>query len=548
MPEYDLASLISATTNSVALIDPRSHRILSQSPGSEDQFGNSRNKPCYEVFAGRDSPCDFCRIHDAIANGREQQAEIESDDQRRLRIRFTPVRRADGVVDILETITDTTDDYQRRIDRDKLLSVLINREDEIHSLRQQIASASHEPREHISLPASRVLVSEPDTGDPQSTTNSKEWLEATLSASARLRSAPEQREHAQRLHHDPMGARLIELTGESAGQTHSVGEEEILGRDPTCSIVVREPENSRQHARIWRAGAEFMIEDLGSKNGTLVNGEPIEKTRLRFGDQIELGDRTTLLFTYLDQLQDKLLQSQKMEAIGRVASSVVHDFGNLLTSVLGNVALLKEFAGSGDTSSDRVEQQLDAVQQAAVRGHSLIKQLLRFVRSGDTEPTLVDAADTVHEIHGMLESVLPSTIELHSDPEVNLFVTADPSQLHQVAMNLCFNARDAMPNGGTLTMWTSARDESDPILNTIPTLPSGDYVELGVRDTGTGMTPDTQRRMFEPFFTTRDDEQGTGLGLSTVYGIVRALGGGVQVESKLGKGTTFRVLLPRTTP
>ena len=225
------------------------------------------------------------------------------------------------------------------------------------------------------------------------------------------------------------------------------------------------------------------------------------------------------------RLEEQLREGQKLEALGRLAGGVAHDFNNLLTVIKGNADLMKEGLPDGLTADELV----DDIRGAADRAAGLVRQLLTFGRRQPVRPEVVDLNEVVKETVGMLRRVLGSKVQVAADlsPRAAL-VRADRTQLVQVVMNLAVNARDAMPRGGTLTVATRA----------------GRRVRLEVADTGTGMPPEVRAKIFEPFFTTKGPGKGTGLGLATVYGIVKQSGGEIAVDSTPGVGTTFRVDLP----
>src|SRR5581483_1957762 len=239
------------------------------------------------------------------------------------------------------------------------------------------------------------------------------------------------------------------------------------------------------------------------------------------------------------QLEEQLRQSQKMEAIGRLAGGVAHDFNNLLTIISGYGRMVLDDLGTRHKLRPRVEEVLNAADRAAI----LTSQLLAFSRRQVVQPKIIALNHVISNLEKMLRRVIGEYIELRTvlRPDVGK-VKADAGQLEQVIMNLSVNARDAMPEGGTLTIETAGvtwRKESDPAEQT-----ARPYVRLSVRDNGMGMDQHTRTRLFEPFFTTKDRGKGTGLGLSTVYGIVKQHNGEIRVESEPGTGTTFNIYLP----
>ncbi|MBW3654505.1 MAG: PAS domain S-box protein, partial [Gemmatimonadetes bacterium] len=240
--------------------------------------------------------------------------------------------------------------------------------------------------------------------------------------------------------------------------------------------------------------------------------------------------------------EEQLRQSQKLEAVGRLAGGIAHDFNNLLTAIQGNAEmLLMEAPETGPLREDLME-----IKRASIRAAGLTRQLLAFSRKQMLAPKVLDVNSSVREMERMLARLLGEDVTLVTRLEARASrVKADPGQLEQVIMNLAVNGRDALPRGGTLVIETAdARlTEADSRRYPYSVVP-GRYVQLTVSDEGVGMAPEVLARVFEPFFTTKEPGHGTGLGLSTVYGIVKQSGGYVWVESEPGRGTTFRVYLP----
>jgi PAS domain S-box-containing protein len=241
-------------------------------------------------------------------------------------------------------------------------------------------------------------------------------------------------------------------------------------------------------------------------------------------------------------LQTQLLHSQKMEAIGRLAGGIAHDFNNLLTAIVGYCQLSLAELENGTPGHQRIKQVL----KAAERAGSLTGQLLAFSRRQMLMPEVVDLNALLNDVNEMLRRLIGENTELVAIFSPGLGrVRADPGQIGQVIVNLAVNARDAMPKGGSLTIQTANMNLGEPEDGPKPELAPGDYVVLSVTDTGSGMDRETMSQIFEPFFTTKAVGKGTGLGLSTVYGIVKQSGGEITVESEVGRGTTFRIYLPR---
>jgi PAS domain S-box-containing protein len=241
-------------------------------------------------------------------------------------------------------------------------------------------------------------------------------------------------------------------------------------------------------------------------------------------------------------LEEQLRQAQKMEAVGQLAGGVAHDFNNLLTAIIGNTELLLRTIDL----EDRRRLDVLEINRAAHRAATLTRQLLAFSRKQVLQPRIVDLNDVVAELTTMLRRIIGEHVELRLQLDPGLGrVLADPSQLEQVITNLAVNARDAMPSGGTLTIRTANLDEAQVPLSSPESSPLlGPLVELSVSDNGVGMDERTQARLFEPFFTTKELGRGTGLGLATVYGIVRQSGGQIRVSTRLHHGSTFTIYLP----
>jgi PAS domain S-box-containing protein len=230
------------------------------------------------------------------------------------------------------------------------------------------------------------------------------------------------------------------------------------------------------------------------------------------------------------RLEDQLRQSQKMEAIGQLAGGIAHDFNNMLTAITGYAELLAYSFDDGDPRAADVEQ----VRKAAAHAAALTRQLLTFSRKQVLLPQRLDVNEVVRGLEGMLARTIGAQVELKTSLADGLaLVETDPDQLAQVVLNMAINGRDAMPGGGVLTISTTTVDAQPR-----------PFVAVEISDTGTGMDEKTQARVFEPFFTTKDTGKGTGLGLATAYGVVSQSGGRIELDSALGEGSTFRVLLP----
>jgi two-component system, cell cycle sensor histidine kinase and response regulator CckA len=240
--------------------------------------------------------------------------------------------------------------------------------------------------------------------------------------------------------------------------------------------------------------------------------------------------------------QERLRRTQRMEALGQLAGGVAHDFNNMMSAVIGFSQL-----GVGRLDdTERLAYYFREIQRAGERAAAMTRQLLAFSRKQVFRTRVLDLNTIVAEVEALLRRLITDDIELVTvlDPAL-VPVEADPGQLEQVLVNLAINAGDAMPRGGTLTIETSNVELEDGRTSTDPGLDAGSYALLAMTDTGTGMDAETARHIFEPFFTTKEVGRGTGLGLSTVFGIVAQSGGEIRVSSTPGAGTTFRVYLPR---
>ena len=243
-----------------------------------------------------------------------------------------------------------------------------------------------------------------------------------------------------------------------------------------------------------------------------------------------------------ERLEAQLAQTLRLQAVGQLAGGIAHDFNNLLTAMIGFCDLLLMRHRPGDQSFADVMQ----IRQNANRAASLVRQLLAYSRQQTLQPRVISLSEVLAELAQLLRRLIGGAISLKLEHGRDTYpVLVDQGQVEQVVINLVVNARDAMPEGGTLTIRTFNASIAEPMPAIGETLPPGEYVRVDIADTGSGIPPEIIDRIFEPFFSTKPVGAGTGLGLATVYGIVRQSGGHVAIASELGKGTTFSIFLPR---
>ena len=288
-------------------------------------------------------------------------------------------------------------------------------------------------------------------------------------------------------------------------------------------------------------GYEFRFRTKsGEIRDTLLTIEIIPGTKKSVASLIDITERRHAEIEK-DFLKEQLLQTQKLESLGRLAGGVAHDFNNLLTGILGFSELASFKLPEGHPALDDISMILNAGNKAA----DLVKQLLAFGRKNKLEFSMIDLNESVKNTAKMLSRLIGDNITMENKISLNMKkVSADSTQISQILINLVINARDAMPDGGVITIETSMETLDEKYIKNFENLSAGEYAVVSVSDTGIGMTKEVQKEIFDPFFTTKEKGKGTGLGLSTVFGIVKQHKGNILVYSEIGKGSTFKIYLP----
>ena len=316
----------------------------------------------------------------------------------------------------------------------------------------------------------------------------------------------------------------------------------VIGRGREADIRLASAGISRAHARVYKEKGRYYVQDLGSRNGTFVNGARVDHRDLKVGDEIHIGAEAHLVFSRVSELEDKLVERQKMEAVGRLAAGVAHEYNNLLAIVLASLEYVSSLPDDVLKRGDILES-LDDAMNAASQAATVTRSLLSFARPAGSDVESVDASSLINSVIQLVRRTFERSISFDVDAEPGMMVLADRHLLSQVVMNLCINARDAMSNGGRLTV-RARRETTYDADKGVDT----EAIVIEVSDTGVGMTEEQRRRIFEPFFSTKGEHQGTGLGLSLVYGAVRSHGGELEVRTAVGHGTTFVIRLPAYRP
>ena len=328
-------------------------------------------------------------------------------------------------------------------------------------------------------------------------------------------------------------------------------EDEVIGLSalqllsPNSLSSITSVNNNAAIAKTYLEGIPAELIDSGFRNKSNVivpvrySAEPVIKNARTIGAVVSFTD-----LSKQKEMENMLMQSQKMEAIGRLTGGVAHDFNNLLTVILGNLQFLERSLEQDEQSTSLIQK----VMAAAQNGAELNNRLLSFSREQSLRTSNVDICALIEDMEDFFSRLLGESIHLECLPcDETCIAATDKTQLENAILNLCINAKDAMPNGGTVTLSARPVDRLTAVRQLGAPMPGQDetFIELSISDNGSGMTDDVKSKIFEPFFTTKRKDRGTGLGLSTVYGFLTQSGGAISVESELDKGTTFRLYLPQ---
>lgn len=339
-------------------------------------------------------------------------------------------------------------------------------------------------------------------------------------------------------------AYLVRLGGERAGERLVVGDSLTIGRQDGVEMQLRGSDVSRLHARISRLpSGEHLIEDLGSRNGTVVNGLPVMMHVLRFGDTIHIGPRAGFIYTHHNPVEQQLLAAERVEGVAQLAGGIAHHINNLLSVMLSNLGYLQELPPATTLADGQVDESLTDMRSAVGRASSIVRQLSAYARQRSRERDELDLSGLLHEVVGGLRRRAGGA-RIEAEVEPGLSIPGDPEPLRDIFEHLGDNAVEATGGEGRVVFGGRQRDIplEEALVYALPTV--GPHIEVWVRDSGAGMDETTRERAFEPFFSTKGPTRGTGLGLAAVYGTVKAHGGFVRVESSLGQGTTIWVYLP----
>ncbi len=486
--EEELSRILDSSSEIITHFAPDLRILWANRTASESARTSSeemQGRYCYEFYHQRREPCVDCPVLRARETGQAQEGELTTADGRTWYIRGYPVKGEDGgIVGLSEFRLDITE--RKRAEEARRAS-----EERYRRIVQAVTDYIYTV--HVA------------NGAPVDTRHGPGCVAVTGYAAEEFAADP------------------------SLWLSMVVEEDRELVLDAGRRVLAGESPPSIEHRIVRKDGAVRWVRSTTS-------------THWDADGRVLSYDGLVQDITEQKRLQDQLLRAQKMEAVGRLAGGIAHDFNNLLTAIIGYANLLRPRLGEDGASAGY----LTHIERAGERAAELTRQLLAFARRQVAEPKLLSLNPAVCEAERVLVPLMREDIHVRLALCEDLWtVEADPGQLQQVIVNMALNARDAMPGGGELTISTSNRVLSDEGAQLYGDVAPGAYVELAVSDTGVGMNAEVQSHLFEPFFTTKPPGQGTGLGLATCHGIVQQSGGHIRVYSEAGRGTTFRVLLPR---
>jgi len=523
--------------------------IVFQNPAATERFKDRLGQPMSRAIAGLIANASAVIFRQETALMRDRQAR-ETVVTKRGTLRITAFRVGHGTMWRIEETVETTG---RSADWIGLPMMVVSRNDTILSMNEAMRRILGKRMRALGDVFDALPV---QTGQKTRLKGADDFFDAIT---IELQAGDGRREiYALPVEllplEDSVAARAFEAL--PVALVHIAADGRLLAANPQAQSLL----NLKPGADLALSGA---VEGLGRPindwlTDTLeerIPGRPeMVRARLRDDDcflQITLGriigdgDPTLLGVlhdaTELKTMEQQFVQSQKMQAIGELAGGVAHDFNNLLTAITGHcdLLLLRHDQGAPDYAD------LVQINQNANRAASLVGQLLAFSRKQTLQPEILDLRDTMSELTHLLNRLVGEKIHLHLDHDPGLLpIRADRRQLEQVLMNLVVNARDAMPDGGEIRVETRVKHLGEPLFCDKATVPPGQYVTVMVRDRGTGISADQLPRIFEPFFTTKRTGEGTGLGLSMVYGIVKQTGGFIFADSREGEGTDFTIYFP----
>lgn len=541
---------LSAQEDPVAVFCTDSHGAIQfQNPAATDRFGPRKGQPMSRALAGLVPNASAVAFRQESTLMRDRSAR-ETVVTRRGAVRVTAFRVGAGT---LWRIEESTEPAQRQSGGTSLPMMVVSRNDTILSMNEAMRETLGDRKKALA----DVFESLPiQTGQRLRLKGAEDWIEVLV---IELQAGDGRRE----IYVLPVD--LLPLEDSVAARAfgalpvalvHIAGDGRILAANPRAqSLMAFRPDGTKTLADMVEGLGRPINDWLTDMLEERIPSRPeMVRARLREEEcfvQITLGriageGEATLLgvlhdATALKTIEHQFVQSQKMQAVGELAGGVAHDFNNLLTAITGHCDLLLLRHDQGDPDYADLVQ----INQTANRAASLVGQLLAFSRKQTMRPEVLDLRETMPDLTHLLNRLVGEKIRLELDHDPNLLpIRADRRQLDQVIMNLVVNARDAMPSGGTIRVQTRVTSLAKPLCRDQAEVAAGKYVTIHVRDEGIGIPPDQITRIFEPFFTTKRAGEGTGLGLSMVYGIVKQSGGFVFVDSTPGEGTEFVIYFP----